>query len=74
MKKKTGKNVKFEAGSRGIDILQATESIFLKEFNKTQWIEGVEVLTGKEECRKILGYNQSQNIRKKKIDLLKPSE
>lgn len=39
-----------------------------------QWIEGVEVLTGKEECRKILGYNQSQNIRKKRIDLLKASE
>ena len=33
------------------------------------WVDGVEPLTGKEECRKILGYNPKGGIRKKKINL-----
>ena len=73
VKKKGAKNVRFECSSKNKEELKPVESVFLKELGKIQWVDGVEVVSNKEECRKILGYHQSSNLRKKRIDLSKPN-
>lgn len=54
--------------------LKVAESHFFKDMNNILWSEGVELRHSKEECRKILGYQNSSLLRKKKIDLFKHHE
>lgn len=54
--------------------LKVAESHFFKDMNNILWSEGVELHHSKEECRKILGYQNSSLLRKKKIDLFKHND
>ena len=41
--------------------------MFLRELGNVNWVEGVEVVTNKEECRKIHGY--TKGLKKKRFNL-----
>lgn len=74
--KKKASRVKVEPKRDSIrrDELKVAESHFFKDFNGIHWSEGVELRQSKEECRKILGYQNPNLLRRKKVDLFKHSD